>query len=281
MSVPAVKDQKRRGNTAKTDHLTTLLTEDGTISRFVRWTDSSPANTPCSSVRTLFKQMYRWGERREGGAGTHFRNEPEIHRLRVKMVLACAGLQHSPKRSDLVSSSEKTAVQCSRKIHCTSLQRFWQTEICRRFQAIESYSWKNQHWSSHGHTRLTRSRFDLHRKFWYRQINYLSVITLSFLIRGGRVQNVPINSRRSNETAKCEKENIMTGVRGRERCYGAYTVRVSNWHVKQDNLSQILKERKSSTTADSHRPIAPKPARNLQAVLRKIDCFPTNSDQFQ
>ena len=36
--------------------------------------------------------------------------------------------------------------------HCPGLQRMGQAEICRRLQVVESYSWKNQDWSRHGHT---------------------------------------------------------------------------------------------------------------------------------
>ena len=53
-----------------------------------RFQDDEPANSWCSSARTFFKQVY--DEVKEGRVvGTHFRNEPDDHRILVSMMLAC------------------------------------------------------------------------------------------------------------------------------------------------------------------------------------------------
>ena len=89
IGVSMVQDQKRPGNTTKTDHLTHLLTEDGAnlavrmVNKFV---GSKHPVFECSAIPQTGVLMRREKGR---GAGTHFENESENHLMLVNLVLAC------------------------------------------------------------------------------------------------------------------------------------------------------------------------------------------------
>ena len=87
--VPVVQDRKRSVGVLTIDHLTNFA--DGEWDKLVlRMTSGlSSTNTQHSSVRTFFKQMCSWNEKKGGGVGPHFKHEPENHFMLVDTILAC------------------------------------------------------------------------------------------------------------------------------------------------------------------------------------------------